>query len=196
MDRDTVWEHIHQQRRILAGLLADLDDTSWSTPSLCTGWSVQDVAAHVIASPQVGLASMPGVLARGRFSFNRAMDVETRRRGEQPVVDILAQYAAWDGSRRHPPGTATLDPLVDVLVHTQDIARPLGLTVEAPPEAAAAAADRARFVSPLFGTFGMVRNTRLVATDTDWARGRGEVIEAPMLELLMLVTGRGSAARV
>lgn len=196
MDRDSVWEHIHEQRRILAELLADLDDSSWSAPSLCTGWSVKDVAAHVIASPQFGLASLPGVLARGRFSFNRAMDVETRRRGEQSIADILAQYAAWDGSRRHPPGTAALDPLVDVLVHIQDIARPLGLTIVAPPEAAAAAADRARFVSPLFGTFGTVRSTRLVASDTDWARGKGAVVEAPMLELLMLITGRTSAARV
>lgn len=190
MDKDEVWGHIHEQRRTLARLLAGLDPEAWSTPSLCAGWTVRDVAAHVIASPQIRVRDMPGVLVRGRFDFNHAMDVETRRRGRASPEEILEQYDAHDGSRRHPLGTAVTDPLVDVLVHTQDIARPLGLDVGAPPEACAAAADRARFVSPLFGTFGLVRSKRLVATDTEWDRGTGEVIEAPVLELLMLCCGR------
>ena len=47
MDRDDVWRAIDDQRRRLVDLLEDLSDTEWREPSLCRGWTVRDVAAHV-----------------------------------------------------------------------------------------------------------------------------------------------------
>jgi uncharacterized protein (TIGR03083 family) len=85
-----------------------------------------------------------------------------------------------------------LEPLIDVLVHTQDVVRPLGRRHDVPPAAAAAAADRARSAtaSRVLGSHHLVRSVRMVATDADWDRGRGPVVEGPMLELLMLCAGR------
>ena len=192
VDKVEVWRHIHEQRRALAGHLATLDADQWELPSLCSGWTVRDVAAHVISTPQIGWAELLGLLPGLVRGYNAAVFRDAKRRGLASPDAILADYHRFDGSRHRVPFTTVVEPLIDVLVHTQDILRPLGVEHHMPPEAASVAADRARLASPLFGTARLVRAHRLVATDTDWARGRGAVVEAPMEELLMLVTGRAA----
>ena len=192
MDTVEVWRHIHEQRRALAGHLAALDADQWEQPSLCSGWTVRDVAAHVISTPQIGWAELLGLLPDLVRGYNTAVFRDVKRRGLASPDAILADYHRFDGSRHRVPFTTVVDPLIDVLVHTQDILRPLGVEHHMPPEAASVAAGRARLAAPLFGTTRLVRAHRLVAADTDWARGRGAVVEAPMEELLMLVTGRAA----
>lgn len=194
MDKDEVWRHIHEQRRALAAHLATLDADQWEQPSLCSGWTVRDVAAHVISTPQIGLGETLRLAPSLLRGYNQAIFRDVKRRGLATPDAILADYERFDGSRHRVPLTTVVDPLIDVLVHTQDILRPLGVEHHMPPDAAAVAADRARLAAPLFGTARLVRTHRLVATDTDWARGRGKVVEAPMEELLMLVTGRAAEA--
>ena len=117
MDRDEVWRTIHAERTALADLLESLSADEWEQPSLCAGWRVREVAAHVISSPQTGVAHLVGAMWRARGSFNRCIDDEARRAAARPVADIVADYRRLDGSRRRPPGTSHLDPLLDVLVH-------------------------------------------------------------------------------
>ena len=88
------------------------------------------------------------------------------------------------------PVTTVVEPLIDALVHHQDIVRPLGLRHDMDPVAAVVAADRLRKVALLFGTRRLVKGVRMVATDVDWERGQGPVIKGPMQELLMLCAGR------
>ncbi len=47
LDRDQAWQVIDAQRLRLAGLLDDLSEHDWQQPSLCDGWTVRDVAAHL-----------------------------------------------------------------------------------------------------------------------------------------------------
>jgi len=190
MDRDLIWSHIHEQRRALAAMLADLDEDEWSHPSLCAGWRVREVAAHVISSPAMTIGPMVTAVTGAGFRYNHMVDREARRRAQRPVADILADYATYDGSRRRPPGTATLDPLIDVLVHTQDIAIPLGRHHAASPEAAALALPRARRVAWIFGTSGFVRRHRFEATDAEWSAGKGELVRGTAQDLLLTITGR------
>lgn len=190
MDKDTVWRHIHQQRRALADYLSRLDENGWEHDTLCAGWTVRDVAAHVISTPTIGWAEvlrMTPSMARG---YNRAIFEDAKRRGRREPAEILADYEQYDGSRHHVPTTTHVEPLIDVLVHSQDVLRPLGIDHAMPPDAAAAAADRARLLAPLTGSRRLVRGARMVADDVEWARGRGPVIEGPMQELLMLCCGR------
>jgi uncharacterized protein (TIGR03083 family) len=119
---------------------------------------------------------------------------DVKRRGRQPVERILADFERYDGSRRLVPLTGPLEALIDILVHTQDIVRPLGRRHDMPPEAAAEAADRARRVAGLLGSRRVVRGSRMVATDVDWVRGDGPVVEGPMQELLMICAGRARVA--
>lgn len=197
MDRAVLWQHIHAERRQLARTLAALPEADWATFSLCSGWTVKDVAAHVIATPQTGwreVAAMTGRnLGRG---FNAMIDREVRRLGAATTPDeVLADFEAHAHSTRHVPITTTIEPLVDALVHHQDIVRPLGIEHHMDPEAAALAADRVRLLSPLMGSLRVVAGVRMVATDIDWARGSGPELTGPMEELLMACAGRGAAAR-
>jgi uncharacterized protein (TIGR03083 family) len=194
MDKNTVWRHIHEQRAALAALLRTLTAEQWEHPTLCPGWTVRDVAAHLISTPQVGLVEtlrMAPSMARG---YNRAIFLDVKRRGQAPVAEILQDFETYAGSRHHVPVTTHVEPMLDVLVHTQDIVRPLGLRHDMPPDAAAVAADRARLLSFLMGSRRIVRGVRMVATDTDWVRGHGPVVEGPVQELLMLCSGRAADA--
>lgn len=191
MDHATLWRHIHTERAALAATLRTLTPQQWAHESLCTGWSVQDVAAHVISNPQIGWRQLPAVLAdAARLGYNEAIFRDVRRRGQQPREQIVADFERWATSTRHVPTTTSVETLVDALVHHQDIVRPLGLHHDPDPTAASVAADRCRLLAGLLGSRRVVRGVRMVATDTDWARGSGPVVEAAMVELLMLCAGR------
>lgn len=193
MERSLVWDHVVAERLALAEILRDLDDAEWEHASLCDGWRVRDVAAHVISSPQITWRETLKVLPAMRHGYNTAILRDGLRRGRASTAEILADYDRWARVRRGPATVTHLEPLIDVLVHTQDIARPLGRRHAMPPEAAAAAADRARLLSALTGSRSVVRSVRMRATDVDWAAGRGPVLEGPMEELLMVCTGRPPA---
>lgn len=190
MDVEGVWRVIDAERASLAALLAGLSSKQWAAPSACTGWTVQDVAAHVIAHPQYRLRHLPGMVWRGRSGFNAITYVEGKRRGEQRAEQILSDFERLAGSRRLAPFTTPAEALVDVLVHSQDIARPLGIEHPMPADAAAVAATRTLGQAWVFGTRELLRAKRLVATDVDWSHGTGPVVRAPIAELLMLTTGR------
>ena len=193
MDRDTLWGHTHRERLALAATLRTLTPEQWEHDSLCEGWTVKDVATHVITThPQLGLTGTLGVFARnlGR-GYNTMIFRETKRTSaRKSIEDILRDFETYATSRRRVATTTTVEPLIDALVHHQDIIRPLGLRHDMDPEAAVVAADRMRTLAPLMGTRRFIKGVRMVATDIDWARGQGRVVEGPMQELLMLCSGR------
>lgn len=191
MERETLWRHIHTEREALATALAGLPEEAWDHESLCPGWTVKDVAAHIIANPQLRWREVSAMFARnlGR-TYNTTLFRETKRwSASRTPADVLAEFETYAGSTRHVPLTTTVEPLLDVLVHSQDILRPLGLHHAMPPEAAAVAADRARLHAVYIG-WRAAKRLRLAATDVDWVRGKGPAVEGPMQELLMICTGR------
>ena len=191
MNRDQLWQHIHTERAALRDQLAALPADTWSTETLCPGWSVLDVASHVMANPQMSLLGVAGMVGRnlGR-GYNAMIFRETKRwAADQTSASVLADFERFADSRKHVPTTTTVEPLLDVLVHTQDILRPLGLHHAGDPEAAVIAADRARLHARMMG-WRSARGLRLVATDVDWDRGSGPVVSGPIAELLLLCAGR------
>lgn len=190
MNDDDIWRIIHGQRAALADILSTLQPQEWERPSLCAGWTVRDVAAHVISSADASLSEVLVGMVRARGNFNRCMFDIAKRRSARPTAEIIAEYRRLDGSRRHPPGTTTTDPLVDVLTHTQDIVRPLGRPHPMPPAAAAQAASYVWGRGFPYSPRKRLGGFRLTATDIDWTVGDGEPIEGPIAALLLLLTGR------
>jgi hypothetical protein len=87
----------------LARLLEGLSDTEWEQPSLCLGWRVRDVAAHVAVAAQVpGLASMLADGIRARGSFHRLNHDIAVRHAASPTRDIVAELRTYADSRRAP----------------------------------------------------------------------------------------------
>ena len=190
MHGDELWGHVHAARAALASLLAGLEPRQWDEPSLCPGWRVRDVAAHVISAPQTTPWGLAASFARGRGDFNRTVLLDARRRGSAPPATILGDYRRLDRSRRRAPGTFGATPLLDVLVHTQDIAIPLGLTHRMPADAAAACAEQVWRIPFPFHARRRLGGFALRATDADWQAGSGPAVEGPIEALLLLLTGR------
>jgi uncharacterized protein (TIGR03083 family) len=193
-----VWAAVGAERAGLADLLHDLADDEWAQPSLCTGWRVRDVAAHVtLATARVRDVAVPALKARG--NFDRMVHDTAVDRAAAPTPELVAAVRAMVGSRRTAPGVTHLEPLIDVLVHGQDIAVPLGRARPMPIAAAAAAATRVWTMrwpfTVAFDARRRLAGLRLEADDAEWAAGDGDRVDGPIEALLLLLTGRVAAAR-
>ncbi len=194
MDRDESWRIIAAERLSLADLLAGLSADEWDARSLCAGWRVRDVAAHVAMAPQVPSArTMLVEGARARGSFHRLNHDVAVRHAERPTGQIVDELRSYADSRRLPVVTSYRKILFDVLVHGQDIAIPLGRPREMPLAAARAGADRVWTMGWPFWARRRLRGVRLTATDVDWSVGEGAEVRGPVSALLLLLTGRTAA---
>ena len=193
MELDEVWRAIDQQRLELADLMETFSDVDWETPSLCEGWRVRDVAAHLTLAHTGARQATLDVLRAG-LSFNRMIHDTAVRRARLPVEEYPALLRAMVGSRRRAPVVSPLEPLVDAIVHAQDMLLPLGRQHAVPPTAAAAAAERVWTMGFPFWAQRRLRGVMLEATDVEWNAGHGEGVQGPAQDLLLLLTGRRTAA--
>lgn len=193
MDRDEILAWVKAERLSLADFLDDLGDHEWQAASLCPGWTMHDVAAHLTLSTRSTLLGTIKGAIRARGDFNRMVADEARERAARfAPAELVAQFRETAGSARRSPGSGPLDPLADALVHGQDIARPLGRVRAMPAEPTIAALDHI-LASPFYGARKRFRGTRLTATDLDWSAGEGpDEARGPAADLLLLATGRAA----
>lgn len=191
---EQIWQAVATERASLVELLRPLPEGGWDHSSLCDGWRVRDVVAHLILSAESGLGSILINLIRARGDFNRMVrDTAIRHADRRTTAQLLAELHDSIGARATPVGTTPIDRLMDLLVHGQDIAVPLGISREMPIPAAQWALDRVwdgGFPFHARKTFG---GYRLVASDGEWTAGAGPAIEGSVTNLLMLITGRRPA---
>lgn len=194
LETDQLWQVVDHERESLADLLESLSPEEWETPTRCGDWRVRDVAAHLTIAARFTYGQVVREMTRARGNWNRMIHDSAVREAGLPVAEITANLRSTIGSRRLAPTTSPREPLLDILVHGQDIALALGRTREMPPAAARDAADRVwtmRFPPRPWP----LPKARLVATDIEWTRGEGEEIRGPIAALLLLLTGRPEAAR-
>ncbi|WP_369406876.1 maleylpyruvate isomerase family mycothiol-dependent enzyme [Millisia brevis] len=189
MSDDATFAAISDERRRLATVFEEFTSDQWATPSLCAGWSVHDVAAHLVVPLVVPMWRFGVAMALARGNFDRANVAMTRHiadtRGDR-LPELLTEHA---DKRFTPPGHGPLAPLTDVIIHGQDILRPLGLTIALDPEPLAAVLDyAARGDSTERPRFGIP--LRWEATDLDWAHGSGPAVTGPAIALALILTGR------
>jgi uncharacterized protein (TIGR03083 family) len=186
------WQAIAAERRAIADQLDGLDETQWATPSLCAGWTVRDVAAHLVAPHEPGTSwrfALAFVVERA--DFDRANMRLTARVAARPPATIAADLRRHAESRFAPPGFGSVAPLTDVMVHHQDIAIPLCLPPGGP---VAAWVEILGFLTGRKARTGFVPRRlpalRYVATDADFASGAGDEVRAPAAALALTLVGR------
>lgn len=191
MDRDDVWRGIDEQRRQLVALLEDLSPEEWEHPSLCAGWTVRQVAAHV-ALQNTPWSALPRALVDTirHGGMNGAIQAVARRHATLPTDVLIGEIRERIGVWKPLPTVTYAESAVDYLVHAQDIAIPLGRPFEMPADVAVVAADRVWTSRRMFHARQRFAGYRLQATDVGWGVGAGDQVTGPISALLLLLTGR------
>ncbi|MDQ1635122.1 MAG: hypothetical protein QOJ32_1931 [Frankiaceae bacterium] len=182
-----------EERLEFADLLQALRPAEWDAESLCVGWQVRDVVAHVISYDELDVRSVGKELLAARFSPDRLNGIRLQRFANLPPDELLAAFRARTEPRGLPAGFGGAIGLTDALIHQQDVRRPLGLPRKIPPERLRAALWTA-YTAPVVRGFWHTRGLRMVATDVDWSFGLGPEVRGPGEAVLMAVAGRRGVA--
>ncbi|MBO0875137.1 MAG: maleylpyruvate isomerase family mycothiol-dependent enzyme [Pseudonocardia sp.] len=177
------------ERADLAELLETLSPEQWETPSLCAGWRVRDVVAHMLSFDELDGRALVARFAKGRFLPNRVNAVGLAEYGTRSPDELLALLRDHLEPRGFTAAFGGMIALLDGMIHHQDIRRPLGLTRKIPSERLAQGL-RSVMQAPPVGAFWRARGLRLVATDVDWSHGRGPEVRGPGEAVLMAAAGR------
>lgn len=189
MNREEIWKAIHSERAALAADLTDLTGDQWATPSLCESWTVEQAVAHLTAGALETRWRWIRSVLRAHFDF----DEHNRRRlgghlGNTPDATLdnfrSAMSSTTAASGHHWAW------LGEIIVHGEDIRRPLGIAPPTPPGFAGEVARH--FVVKNFTVQSKthVAGLRLRATDSGFEHGEGLEVAGPTLSLLMAVSGR------
>ena len=191
MDETAAWTTVAAERRALAVLLDGLGPEQWATPSLCAGWTVRHVTAHLMAGPTGSWTGFLRAMVRARGSFDRANHLLADDRARLPTATLVTDLREHAEDRFTPPGMDWHAPLTDLLVHRLDITVPLGLDHGRSPDPWADALDLlvSRNAATAFLPRGLPRLT-YTATDIGWSRGSGSRVEGPAEALALAITRR------
>jgi uncharacterized protein (TIGR03083 family) len=180
------------ERADFAAFLATLSPQQWEAPTLCAGWRVRDVVAHVISYDELSARGLAGRFAKGWFLPDRVNAVGLAEYNMRSPEELLALLKDHVEPRGLPAAFGGMVALVDGVIHHQDIRRPLGMPRDIPAERLLPAL-RCALTAPVIRGFWRVRGVRLVATDLDWSTGAGPEVHGRAEALLMTIAGRPGA---
>jgi uncharacterized protein (TIGR03083 family) len=194
-DATMMWDEVAD----IGGLLHELDDAQFDTPSLCDGWKVRDVLGHMGLGHTTPMPQMLGRMARYRFRVPKASLEESKTVFAGKGAGEIRRF--WDEVMvaTHPrKGISKLIPnragFIDHLVHNQDIRRPTGKPRTIPDHRLRRALEIVRSESnPFFKPKQNVAGLRLRATDIGWESGDGPVVEGTGEAIVMAAAGRHAA---
>src|SRR5689334_1277380 len=189
---DTIKDMIAAQRAELAEVLAGLPEPGWDESTLCAGWRVREVVAHITMPFRYGRGRFALELAKSRGRFSEMADRLARQDAAVLSSAELAEAVRSNiGHPWKPPGGGYTGALAHDVIHGLDITVPLGLTIPHVP------AERLRPVLPaslddrsvkFFGTD--LDGIELRASDMDWTLGSGTPLTGAGADLLLVLCGR------
>lgn len=189
-DNDLVRAATRAERGEQVELLAALDRDRWDAPTLCAGWRVREVVAHVTMPLRMSLPRTVAELVRSGGRFDRMADRCARRDAARmsPAQLVAARRDTIDHPWT-PPGGGVRGALAHDVIHGLDITVGLGLDRRVPPQrlALVLAGMRPRNIA----YFGVdLTGVWLRATDLDWGHGAGAPLTGLAQDLLLVVCGR------
>lgn len=194
------WRLVFEERQDILAFLRSLTADQWGMPSLCVGWRIKDVAAHLLVDEpvQAGMSRrvLP-LLAKQGFSpdrLNSAWIAQNHLRAPGSIIESFREDSLRGVSViGHLLGPAVA--LRALLIHHQDMRRPLHIERVVPPERLVAALDALvkRKGSVSVGSRSRARGLRLRAVDVAWSHGDGPEVFGPGEAIVMALAGRSVA---
>lgn len=184
-----LWALIHAERAALAADLTTLTPEQWQTPSLCRAWTVEQVVAHLTAGASLNQRQWLSSMAAARFraDLHNQRQLE-KHRGATPE-QTLARFRTVLNSRTA-PSSHTAAYLGEVVVHGQDIRRPLGLPYAPRTEVLTPVAEFFAARDFIVPSRTISAEMQLRASDGPFVSGYGYLATGPTLALIMSMAGR------
>jgi uncharacterized protein (TIGR03083 family) len=187
------WELVTSERRALVDLFAGFDGDQWQVPSLCPGWTVKHVLAHLASVlDATTLQSLRAVVvALGRPP--EIIEQLTRAYVERTPGELVTVYRKHVDSRFAPPGLGWKASLTDVMVHGRDVAVPLGVEHHRAAESWRPVLELLTSRTPMMGSIRGGRPTvAWRTTDLDWSAGSGPEVSGTAEDVAMAAAGRAA----
>jgi uncharacterized protein (TIGR03083 family) len=185
---------VQDERDEFVAFLADLAPEQWRVTSLCTDWTVKQLALHYLSSAETSPGRLLGTVAAAGFSPHRAtarLISERTHLGHDEVIERLRALPVRTGLHRLYRPAALL---LETFTHHQDVRRPLGATGrDIPPQRLTLVADKAATSHAGTGANKRARGLRLEATDLDWSHGQGPTVAGSTEAIVMALMGRSQA---
>ena len=173
----------------LADLLAAAPADTWDAPSLCAGWRVRNVVAHVTMAARLTPEQFGAEMAAAGGSFAVLSDTVAERDGALPIEEHLAALRSPVLHAWQPPGGGATGALSHAVIHSLDVTVALGRPPVAPGGAVTALLEQLTASGGAW--FGVdLDGVRLEASDTGWSWGDGESVRADGGSLVALLSGR------
>lgn len=192
MTRKDLMPLAEQERGDLLELLRELTPAQWDAASLCTSWSVRDVATHVVSYDELSKLQTAATFLRGGLrpgKVNEVALVKYRALDTDGIVDLVTRCQRPRGL---PSAMGGGIALTDGMIHHQDIRRALGIPRHIPEHRLVPVLDFS-LGAPTLPSKSNRQGLRLIATDIDWSSGEGPAVSGPGEALLMAVAGRPDA---
>ncbi|MEU8221022.1 maleylpyruvate isomerase family mycothiol-dependent enzyme [Kribbella sp. NPDC048915] len=178
------------ERAELTDVLAGLADDDWDKATLCAGWRVREVVAHITTPYRISTPKVVLGMLRAGGSFNRYADRQARRDAVEltpaQLVDCLRQNISHPWK---PPGGGYEGSLSHDVIHGLDITVALGIDRRVPLDRLRIVLDAAGPRQPKY--FGVdLTDVQLQATDLDWTYGAGTPVTGTAQDLLLVLSGR------
>jgi uncharacterized protein (TIGR03083 family) len=189
-----MWTRIKNGREALGDYLAGLSADDWTRPSLCAGWTVKDVAAHMLVIPTMSKGRVFRSFVGSGFNLDKMNATFVKKiTADMSTAEIAATTRSSARSQSMPPGLKLPGVFTELVVHSSDISEGVGAPFALPVEDYLAALDHLKDVQPVFGSKERIAGLTLRATDAQWSTGSGPAVEGPAQQLLLAVAGRRSA---
>lgn len=190
-----VWRHVRHARVDLVEYLRTLSPEDWDSPSLCEGWLVRDVVAHLILEYYYSPTESFMDFVRSRFRVNVFMRDTAIRLGRTPTRELLQSFESMIDKQQKPASVSVINVLADLLVHEQDIRVPLRRPKDIPLESLKLIFSHwepmdFNFGEKITGIAKRVEGLQFIATDIGITKGKGAVVEGNAQDILLAITGR------
>jgi uncharacterized protein (TIGR03083 family) len=192
MNAKETWQLIHKERAAMADTLEALSPEQWAADSWCTSWSVQDTAGHILAAAEQTPLNFYKELAAAGFKFDVFTTRGATRLSKVGPAAIIQRLRARTTTTNHPPAPV-MAMLGEIVVHGDDIRRPLGLVHQSPESALVAVADSWKNSNLLIGSKRRIAGLKFRAEDVSWSHGDGPEVSGPLQSLILAMTGRKGA---
>src|ERR1700735_3687740 len=179
-----IWSLVHAERAALAADLADLTGQQWATLSLCTGFTVRQVLAHLTAGESLTPVRWLAGVIRCRFDFDKQVAMRLAEQLGATPAETLARFRRVVTSTTKPP-LPTAAMLGETIVHAEDIRRPLGIHRDSPFTTLTRRANYYQGSDLVAPAKGRIGGLRLQATDGPFATGSGPSVSGSTVALIM-----------